>query len=325
MVIPGCVSPSLHALHVSSGCCVLPERVDSSIGPDAVQLKSPKCARRPASSGLLVQTPHGVGRVLLRVNGVDISLGSTVFFTAQAGGFMTVSTLEGSALVHANGVWSAALPGTQVRVPMSEDLEPAGPPSLPEPYTFTEIAILPVSPLEREVEILPALDLPHLEVLHENILEGVLPEIGRFSAIPLDLMLPSVNSLTTPLLSTTSSVINGTLGSVNDAVDTTSEIVTDTTTAAVNTVNGTVDAAQAVVGGALPAPVAEPVNQAVDSAQQVVETTTETVNTTVETVNQTVTETTETVTEVVDTTTETVGEVVDTVQQVLPLPPLFGR
>ena len=32
----------LHALQVSSGCCVLPERVDSSRGADAVQASRPK-------------------------------------------------------------------------------------------------------------------------------------------------------------------------------------------------------------------------------------------------------------------------------------------
>src|SRR5690606_30892948 len=56
---------------------------------------TPFCDSAPPD-GLLIQTPHGVGRVELTINGVDVSLGSTVFFTAHENEYLTVSTLEGA-------------------------------------------------------------------------------------------------------------------------------------------------------------------------------------------------------------------------------------
>jgi hypothetical protein len=310
----------------------------------------PGCTEAPPS-GLLVQTPHGVGRVLLRINGVDVSLGSTVFFTAQANGFMTVSTIEGSALVHAEGGWSAALPGTQVRVPMTADLEPAGPPSLPEPYTLTDIITLPMSPLERDVEVLPPLDLPALQLLQQDILNGGLPEIGSFSALSLDLTQPSTEFISTPLLNTVNNIVNSTTGT---ALTTVSTVTTQTVDTAVNTVNSTLDTTQNLVNAVLPEQISQPVNQVVDTAQTVVtdvantttetvtttvsDTTTTTVNTVTETVTNTVNEVADTTTEtanqtvdtVVDQTQQTVNETSDTVENVVGsvqnvLPPLFGH
>jgi hypothetical protein len=285
------------------------------------------CSEAPPS-GLLVQTPHGVGRVLLQVNGVDVSLGSTVFFTAQVGGYLTVSTLEGSALVHAAGGWSAALPGTQVHIPMNADLEPVGPPSLPEPYTFTEMLTLPVSPLTRPVVVQPPLDASDLDLLHQEILDGGLPDLGSFSALSLDLNQPSTQYLTTPLLNTVSNTVNSTTETVSNVVDTTLNTVNDVTT---QTVNTTLDTTQTIVTDVLPEPISQPVNQVVDGAQQVVneaaDATTETVNTLTDSVIDTVDTTTNTVTDttntIADQTGETVENVTDTVQNVLP--PLFGH
>lgn len=306
------------------------ETTDSS-PMQAIQLRTgiggPGCTEAPPS-GLLVQTPHGIGRVLLQINGVDVSLGSTVFFTAQAGGDMTISTLEGSALVHADGGWSAALPGTQVRVPMSDNLEPAGPPSLPQPYAYPDMLLLPVDPLERAVEVQPAMEVPSLQLLQQDILGGGIPEIGRFDALSLDLTVPSLDFLITPALNGVTGVLTTTTDTVTNVVGTTLTTVNTVTSQTVNTtvnaVNGTLDGAQALTGALLPPQVAQPVNQVVDTAQNtvntvantttqtvntVVDTTTQTVNTVVDTVNTTV----ETVNQVVDTTTETVGETVNTV------------
>ncbi len=56
------------------------------------------CAQAP-DSGILIQNPQGGYKVNLIVNGVSISLGSTVYLQAQPGGVMTVNVLEGGAKV----------------------------------------------------------------------------------------------------------------------------------------------------------------------------------------------------------------------------------
>ncbi|MBL8164107.1 MAG: hypothetical protein JNJ61_19115, partial [Anaerolineae bacterium] len=60
------------------------------------------CAEAP-SSGILIQTPEGAGTITLRANDVEISLGSTAYFQAEAGDAMTVSVVEGEAQVTADG------------------------------------------------------------------------------------------------------------------------------------------------------------------------------------------------------------------------------
>ena len=53
----------------------------------------PNCKQAPASS-LVIQSPKGY-RVTLSANGMDLNVGSTVALTAQRGGRMTMTTLEG--------------------------------------------------------------------------------------------------------------------------------------------------------------------------------------------------------------------------------------
>jgi hypothetical protein len=102
-------------------------------------------------NGLLVQTPEGVGKITLWINEVKVRIGSTVYFQAVPGKSMVINTLEGDVLVTANGKTSEAMAGTRVTVPMSADLSPAAPPSQPEPYDDTELAVLPTQNLERPV------------------------------------------------------------------------------------------------------------------------------------------------------------------------------
>jgi hypothetical protein len=283
------------------------------------QIGGPDCDQAPPN-GLLVQTPHGLGRVLLRVNGVDISLGSTVFFSAQAGGYLNVSTLEGSALVHANGVWSAALPGTQVRVPMDENLEPAGVPGLPEAYDLAAMVTLPVAPLQRPVRVPAPLELPQLLALRQHIRDGVLPEVGSLASLSLSLTGSSLGYLVTPL----DDVVTGVNTTVQTTVDTvgaaTSEIVTTAGETAADAVNAVTDAA------------VETVAETADTVDDVVETTTETAAETMDTIEDVVDTTVESVNavtdDVADETQEALDEVTDAIQQILPLPtlpPLFGR
>jgi hypothetical protein len=98
------------------------------------------CAEAPPDS-LVIRAPDDV-TVHLRANGVDIALGSIVSLTARPGDHMTISLLEGTAIVTAAGVTQAVLPGFHVQIPMDSDLNPTGPPAFPEPFDAAPLAPL---------------------------------------------------------------------------------------------------------------------------------------------------------------------------------------
>jgi hypothetical protein len=106
-----------------------------------------------ANNGLLIQTPEGVAQVSLLINEVDIQLGSTVFFQAQPGEAMTISVVEGSARVEAAGGAEKAYAGSQITVPLTDDLKPAGPPEPPKAYDMSEMEFLPVDYLARPISV----------------------------------------------------------------------------------------------------------------------------------------------------------------------------
>jgi uncharacterized membrane protein YgcG len=95
-------------------------------------------------SGLLIQTPEGVGEVTLWMNEVRIRIGSTVLFEAAPDGDLTVSTYEGKAIVEAMGETQEAVAGMRVRVPMNSNLQPAAPPTEPEPFDTEAVDITPL-------------------------------------------------------------------------------------------------------------------------------------------------------------------------------------
>jgi hypothetical protein len=103
--------------------------------------------------GLLIQTPHGTGRITLQINGVNISLGSTVFFEAQPNGLFTVSTLEGAAQFTLDGESQTARPGQSISVSMDNTLRPASRVNPPSPYDTEAIRTLPIALLERHVAL----------------------------------------------------------------------------------------------------------------------------------------------------------------------------
>ncbi len=112
------------------------------------------CAEAP-QSGLMIQTPEGSAKVTFLINEVDIQLGSTVFFQAEAGGELVVRVVEGGANVSAGGRTQIAPAGTEGAVPVDDELRPAGPPSPPQPYDMDDVAALPVTLLPREGVIAP--------------------------------------------------------------------------------------------------------------------------------------------------------------------------
>jgi hypothetical protein len=108
-------------------------------------------ACQEAANGLLIQTPEGVGQVRLWMNEVRLHIGSTVFFQATPGGYLVVQTLEGSALVEANGIQQTAVAGTQVRVALDANGHAISAPTVPEPYDGADARVLPTRALDREI------------------------------------------------------------------------------------------------------------------------------------------------------------------------------
>lgn len=130
------------------------------------------CEEAPVS-GVLVQTPDGVSEVSFNVNGVDVSMGSTVLFRAQAEGEMTVSTIEGAAFVETEEEVVPILAGSRLRVPMDRflnriqaDLNP------PEPYELRRLAGIPIRLLQRQIEIAPPLTQEQVSALLLRIANG---------------------------------------------------------------------------------------------------------------------------------------------------------
>jgi hypothetical protein len=105
----------------------------------------PECKEAPRD-GILVQSPGGV-KVNFRVNGLDIEMGSTVLLDVRLDEKVWVSTLEGEAKVTSEGVTEVAPPGYKIVT------IPGNVPGKPEPYTYDEVAAMPVSLFENEVVI----------------------------------------------------------------------------------------------------------------------------------------------------------------------------
>lgn len=134
------------------------------------------CAEAP-ESGLLVQTPDGVGSVAFTMNGVEVSLGSTVFFQVDEETGMNVTTIEGSAALMVGGDKIPVLAGSLVDIPMDADLNPdiraimADPP-VPQPYTAEQVAPLPVQVMERDVTIATPMTQQQINHVVELVAQG---------------------------------------------------------------------------------------------------------------------------------------------------------
>jgi uncharacterized protein YgiM (DUF1202 family) len=101
------------------------------------------CNQAP-DSGILIQTPEGAGTIRLRVNEVDIQLGSTVYLQASTGDALYVSVLEGHATLTAQGATQIVPAGTVSIVPLNEAGQASGTPEYPQPYAFRRLQNLPV-------------------------------------------------------------------------------------------------------------------------------------------------------------------------------------
>jgi len=110
------------------------------------------CDEAP-DSGILIQTPEGVGEITFLVNEVTIELGSTAYLQAEPDADMTLSVVDGGASVSAQGVTVETLAGNQTVIPLDSDGLVDGPPSEPEPYDGAALLSLPVVLLSEEIEI----------------------------------------------------------------------------------------------------------------------------------------------------------------------------
>jgi len=134
------------------------------------------CSAAPPD-GILVQTPQGAAKVDLRANDVDIQLGSTVFLqTDEAKGTMTITCLEGSIEVTADGKHVTVPAGSQVTVPITPDLHVAGRPNDVQPYLIALYENLPLSLLPFQITI--AKPLTEDQILAANLPTDFVPGTG---------------------------------------------------------------------------------------------------------------------------------------------------
>ncbi len=135
-------------------------------------IEDAQCDEAPAS-GVLVQTPEGVSEVAFNVNGVDVSMGSTVLFRAEAEGDMTISTLEGSAFVDSADEVVPVVAGTRLNVPIDRQLRADRNARLvPEPYELRRLGGLPLRLLERRIDINQPLTRQDMRELQRRLITG---------------------------------------------------------------------------------------------------------------------------------------------------------
>ncbi len=119
------------------------------------------CTAAP-HSGIMIQTPEGVGEVSLVVNDVNVSLGSTAYLLMvpavnREGVDMAFSIIEGHGRVEAFGSAIDVPAGSWVRIPIDASQGVLGTPRTPKPYRENEMFVLPTPLLPRAVEVPPAL------------------------------------------------------------------------------------------------------------------------------------------------------------------------
>jgi hypothetical protein len=115
------------------------------------------CEAAP-DSGILIQTPEGVGEITLLVNEVVIDLGSTAYLQAEAGNQMVISVVEGEGTVTAFETSVSVPAGTSVSVPLDENGVASGAPQAAQAYDDAELESLPIELLAEEISIAPALE-----------------------------------------------------------------------------------------------------------------------------------------------------------------------
>lgn len=125
-----------------------------------------RCGDVP-TDGILIRTPEGVGVVNLRVNEVDITLGSTAFLTVEPNRTLDVVMLEGIAQVRTVDGVQLLGTGQKVTIPVGEDSLPIAPPNFPQPINLDDYAGLPLDGLVESAPQ-PSQPIPTLQPTPQN-------------------------------------------------------------------------------------------------------------------------------------------------------------
>ncbi|RMF81661.1 MAG: hypothetical protein D6737_04325 [Chloroflexi bacterium] len=123
------------------------------------------CEAAP-ESGLLIQTPEGVGEIEFRINEVKFTIGSSLYLQGQDE--LVANVLDGDVTAEAFGVARHVPEGGRVRVPLSEDGVASGPPDEVEALEANDLRSLPVALLDEPIEIAPPLSDAQLAALNNE-------------------------------------------------------------------------------------------------------------------------------------------------------------
>lgn len=143
------------------------------------------CSEAP-DSGMLVQTPKGVGEIAFNINGVDVAMGSTVFFQAASPDQVVATTVEGVAVLTVDEQSFPVLAGTRFGIERVDTIIHTLS-DFPQGYAdiLDRLTVLPLRLLDREIQIQPPLDDEALNQLRQRI-ERNLPLCGEAPFLPCD-------------------------------------------------------------------------------------------------------------------------------------------
>jgi len=159
------------------------------------------CIEAP-ESGLLIHIPEGCGTASFAVNGVNVTMGSTVFIQSQPGGMFSARVFNGSFSVELpDGTTGGGISGTQVNIPMGLDNLPAGNPQLIS-YDLGNVNL----PVNIFGEVAPPLEANQIDVINLTIENGIAP-CGTADYLPAcDAVISSLGGTKCPVDAETVSV-----------------------------------------------------------------------------------------------------------------------
>lgn len=139
------------------------------------------CAEAP-SSGVLIQTPSGVGEIEFSVNDVQILLGSTAYLQSTSS-TLRVTVVEGNAIVTADGISRGVPAGAFTTVPLSGG-SVNGAPAEAAPYVRDNLAALPLSILPETIALADPATAD--ELAEATAATGGVPREGNWSVVSLE-------------------------------------------------------------------------------------------------------------------------------------------
>jgi hypothetical protein len=148
------------------------DKITPDMSTATLSTRSGEAACGP-SSAVLVQAPENA-QVTLKLNGVDITLGSTAHITAIENQAMTLATIEGTVVVAASNATRIVHPGAQVRVPL-DGLEASGVPSEPAPFDTASLKDAPLTLLDRPVQLPQPIAGPTIPPIGSTLTTSTVP------------------------------------------------------------------------------------------------------------------------------------------------------